>query len=113
MCHLKRWSFMRGPEETYTAGIEQKVAKGTKARRRRRLGTDAPRGLPPWPDVIALAFEREREARRWPVWQPEPSARRIGDFKCVCCGRHRGGSERREPESEVCVRCVKAAGYLN
>jgi hypothetical protein len=30
-----------------------------------------------------------------------------GAFKCVCFGRIRKVEERREPESEVCIRCVR------
>jgi hypothetical protein len=36
-----------------------------------------------------------------------------GAIKCVCCGRNRRVEEGREPESEVCVRCVRAAGFLS
>jgi len=32
-------------------------------------------------------------------------------FRCVCCGRLRATNERREPASEVCIRCVEDAGY--
>jgi hypothetical protein len=64
-------------------------------------------------DRIGRAFEREREARFWPVWQPEFVPPQPGAFKCVCCGQTRKAEERREPESEVCVRCVRAAGYHN
>jgi hypothetical protein len=62
-------------------------------------------------DAIARAFKREREARRWLVWQPEFIVMRPAEFKCVCCGRNRKAEERREPESEVCVRCVRVAGF--
>ena len=64
-------------------------------------------------DLIARAFHREREARFWPVWQPDFIRLPPGAFRCVCCGRNRKAEERREPESEVCVRCVRAAGFVN
>lgn len=44
---------------------------------------------------------------------PERDAVWARAFRCVCCGRLRGDQERREPASEVCVRCVHEAGYLN
>jgi hypothetical protein len=31
-------------------------------------------------------------------------------FRCVCCERIRPNEERQEPRSEVCLRCVQAAG---
>jgi hypothetical protein len=62
-------------------------------------------------DRIGRAFQREREARFWPVWQPDFIPLLPATFKCVCCGRNRKTEERREPESEVCVRCVRAAGF--
>jgi hypothetical protein len=64
-------------------------------------------------DAIARAFkrEREREARFWPVWQPDFVVMRPAEFKCVCSARNRKAEERREPESEMCVRCVRAAGF--
>ena len=64
-------------------------------------------------DVITRAFQREREARRWPVWAPDILLLPPGAFKCVCCGRNRAAEERREPKSEVCVRCVRMAGFEN
>jgi hypothetical protein len=64
-------------------------------------------------DRIGRAFARERDARFWPVWQPEFIKLPPGAFKCVCCGRSRKAEERREPESEVCVQCVRAAGFEN
>jgi hypothetical protein len=64
-------------------------------------------------DLIAAAFHRELEARFWPVWQPDFIRLPPGAFKCVCCGRNRKAEERREPESEVCMRCVRAAGFEN
>ena len=64
-------------------------------------------------DLIGRAFAREREALFWPVWQPESVPLPPGAFKCVCCVRNRSANERREPESEVCVRCVREAGFSN
>ncbi len=62
-------------------------------------------------DRIARAFEREREHRR--VLVPECDSAFAHVFWCVCCGRLRGEEERREPRSEVCVRCVREAGFWN
>jgi len=64
-------------------------------------------------DTIGKAFAREREARFWPVWQTGVVVMHAAIFKCVCCGKQRRSDERREPKSEVCIRCVRAAGYLN
>jgi len=64
-------------------------------------------------DRIAKAFAREREARFWPVWQSGVVVVHAAVFKCLCCERQRRNAERREPESEVCIHCVRAAGYWN
>jgi hypothetical protein len=64
-------------------------------------------------DPIALAFARERDARRCVVWPLECESVFAHVFKCVCCGKTRPEEERREPESEVCVQCVRAAGFRN
>jgi len=44
----------------------------------------------------------------WGTKKPLPTT-----FKCVCCGRNRKAEEQREPQSEVCVRCVRAAGFTH
>ena len=62
-------------------------------------------------DRIGKAFAREQEAGRWPVWGPELVIVAPAVFRCVCCGGNRRTEERREPQSEVCVRCVRAAGF--
>ena len=64
-------------------------------------------------DRIARAVGRERAHRR--VVLPSPEYETIWDhvFTCVCCGRVRGDEVRREPASEVCMRCVRAAGFRN
>jgi hypothetical protein len=67
----------------------------------------------PWRDPIALAFAREREARRYLPWPMEQDSVHWHVFRCVCCGKVRSDEERREPESEVCVRCVGEAGFVN
>jgi len=64
-------------------------------------------------DRIGRAFARERKAGFWPVWQPGILLVHAAIFKCVCCGKERRTEDRREPESEVCVRCVRAAGFDN
>jgi hypothetical protein len=65
----------------------------------------------PWRDLIALAFAREREARRWLRWPLEYDSVYAHVFKCVCCGKTRPEEHRREPRSEVCVHCVREAGF--
>lgn len=47
------------------------------------------------------------------MWQREFSRMRPREFKGVCCGRIRAAEERREPESEVCIHCVRAAAFEN
>ncbi len=65
-----------------------------------------------WPDAIERAWTREWEARRRqvPPMECESAMERV--FECVCCGKTRPEEQRREPESEVCVRCVQEAGFL-
>src|SRR4051812_41273658 len=70
-------------------------------------------GLDRLTDTIGKAFAREREARFWPVWPTGAVVMHAAIFKCVCCDKHRRSDERREPDSEVCIRCERAAGYLN
>jgi hypothetical protein len=62
-------------------------------------------------DRLERAFERERGHRRRPVWPLECETVIAHVFKCVCCGRTRREEDRREPDSEVCVHCVRAAGF--
>lgn len=62
-------------------------------------------------DPLTRAVAREREHAR--VGVPEREAVWARAFRCVCCGRLRGDQERREPRSEVCMRCVHEAGYWN
>ncbi len=62
-------------------------------------------------DPITRAFARERAAGVYANWQVRERA--VGlEFKCVCCERTRPGRERREPGSQVCVRCVQEAGFV-
>jgi len=62
-------------------------------------------------DRIARAVGRELENERVPFLTPECDTVWAHVFRCVCCGRLRGDQERREPASEVCIRCVRAAGF--
>jgi hypothetical protein len=64
-------------------------------------------------DRIGRAFARERGHRRVLFWPLEFESTWARVFKCACCGRVRREEERREPESEACVRCVRAAGFQN
>jgi hypothetical protein len=62
-------------------------------------------------DLLERAFERERGHRRRPAWPLECYTAAAHVFKCVCCGKTRPDEQRREPASEVCMRCVRAAGF--
>ena len=64
-------------------------------------------------DRIGRAFARERKAGFWPVWPSGLVVAHAAIFKCVCCGKTRGTRDRREPESEVCTQCMRAAGFNN
>jgi hypothetical protein len=64
-------------------------------------------------DRIAEAFERERERELGRIRVPERETAWAHVFRCVCCGKLRGEQDRREPESEVCLRCVAEAGFWN
>jgi hypothetical protein len=74
---------------------------------------------PPWVpgdvgtyrDRIARAVAREREQVRAAMPECETALDHV--FRCVLCGRVRGDEERREPGSEVCLRCVEDAGFWN
>jgi hypothetical protein len=62
-------------------------------------------------DCIALAFARERA---WRQVRVQPVAHECAfkhTFQCVCCGRRRSKQERQSADSEVCMRCVRAAGF--
>jgi hypothetical protein len=61
-------------------------------------------------DPITRAYERERRAR---VRFLEEDCGGEHLFKCVCCGRRRTNGKRREPDSEVCIHCVREAGFWN
>lgn len=82
------------------------------SRRRRQRRIWARFAPAPWRDRIAAAFAREREARRC-VAPLEYESALAHVFECACCGRIRREEERREPDSEVCVRCVRAAGFYS
>jgi hypothetical protein len=62
-------------------------------------------------DPIGRAFERERENRRVVTLPLEFDTVLAHVFRCVCCGKTRPEEQRREPGSEVCIRCVRAAGF--
>ena len=83
-------------------------------KRQRRTGRRRPvrrKAEEPLKDPIARAFEREREHAR--VGPPESETVWAHAFRCVCCGKLRGGRDRREPRSEVCAWCVAEAGFWN
>ena len=49
----------------------------------------------------------DADLMEWPMeW--ETAAEHV--FRCVCCERMRREEDRREPESEVCVQCVREGG---
>ena len=60
-------------------------------------------------DLLRAALDREREHRRIRR-PPETDTSWAHVFRCVCCNRLRREEYRREPDSEVCVLCVAAAG---
>jgi len=62
-------------------------------------------------DRIARAVRREREHQQVRLLECDSVAEHV--FRCVCCGCVRGDQERREPASEVCMRCVRDAGFWN
>jgi hypothetical protein len=63
-------------------------------------------------DRMDRAFQRERAARRVvPAMEREWVWRHT--FKCVCCSVRWPNEERQDRTSEVCVRCVEAAGVWN
>lgn len=61
-------------------------------------------------ELLGAALRREREHRRRPAVPPAQEANCRHVFRCVCCERPRADKHRREPDSEVCVFCVTAAG---
>jgi len=62
-------------------------------------------------DLLQRAVERERNHKLPLRWALEQDSVWDHVFACVCCERVRGEEERREPRSEVCIRCVRAAGF--
>lgn len=93
------------------------VKQGFLSKKRRKRGRGMGGPMPPvlldegYQDRIAKAVEREREHRR--VSAPERDSVAGHLFRCVCCGRVRSEEERREPKSELCMRCVREAGFWN
>jgi hypothetical protein len=61
-------------------------------------------------DLLHDAFERERRHQWRPRWPMELDTVMTHVFRCVCCEGIRPNEERQEPRSEVCLRCVQAAG---
>jgi hypothetical protein len=89
-----------------TEQVSRKERKGRKGVRG-RSGAERLSGG----DALTAAVERERE--RVPGWPPEVESVFDHVFMCVCCGRTLGDEKRREPDSEVCLRCVEEAGFWN
>jgi hypothetical protein len=95
-------------------GHMKAIGKARIGRRRQRRGSLTLSYQPSTiKDLIHAAWARECEAGRlaWPPME-ETNAER-GVFRCVCCGKTRGDEQRREPDSEVCRSCERAAGFLN
>ena len=80
-------------------------------RRMRRQGPWVPDDVGSYQDRIARAVRREREHRQVGTLESDSVIGHV--FQCVCCGRVCGDEERREPSSEVCMRCVGDAGFWN
>ena len=117
MCRQKQFNFMKTNETEFVvtdAGLRLRAPKRQK-RCRGMGGAMPPVPLDPegYQDRIAQALGREQEHRRVPFLVPECDTVWAHVFRCVCCGRLRGEQERREPESEVCIRCVRDAGFRN
>jgi hypothetical protein len=85
--------------------------KREKARRMAGERLWVPEDAGRYQDRIARAVAREREHLR--VRIPERETVLDQTFQCVCCGCWRGNQERREPCSQVCLRCVEDAGFWN
>ncbi len=62
-------------------------------------------------DLIRNAVRRERDAQR-SVWPLEQHSSRAGVFRCELCSRVRREEQRREPDSEICIKCVEDAGFF-
>ncbi len=62
-------------------------------------------------DLIRNAVKREREARR-SVCPIERHSSHTGVFRCELCSRVRREEQRRELYSEICIKCVEEAGFL-
>ncbi len=62
-------------------------------------------------DLIHIAVRREREARRFVLPLEQPSLH-AGIFRCELCNRTRRDEQRREPDSEICIKCVEEAGFF-
>jgi hypothetical protein len=75
-----------------------------------RMNTDMTKDHGPL-DRLQRALERERGHRRLPRWPLEHDSVFKHVFTCECCGRQRREEDRREPRSEVCIQCVRAAGF--
>ena len=61
---------------------------------------------------LLRAIAREREAGRSP-WPMELHTCDTRVFRCELCGRQRPEEQRREPESEICIKCVEEAGFCS
>jgi len=86
---------------------ECKGQKGPKGRRHRALVVETEM----FSDPITRAIARNREQRQ--AGTPERDSVWNHVFRCVCCGKTLDERERREPRSEVCMRCVRGAGFYN
>ena len=85
--------------------------KWARLRRMRRQALWVPADVGRYHDRIARAIRREREHRQVGTLESDSAIGHV--FECVCCGRICGDEERREPSSEVCMRCVQDAGFWN
>ena len=86
-----------------------------KAPSRRRRRTTAIQGarFDATGDRLTAAWAREREHQwspRVPVGYDSTWAH---VFRCECCLKLRREEDRRESESEICIQCVRAAGFTH
>lgn len=62
-------------------------------------------------DPLERACQRERSERPLPGLAMEHESVFAHVFRCECCDRTRRDEGRREPDSSVCIQCVREAGF--
>ena len=62
-------------------------------------------------EFLFKALKRDRELQR-PAWPMELHSSYDHVFRCELCNRLRRDEQRREPDSEICIKCVEEAGFF-